>query len=223
MAEFYNACGHFSRLLGRKISVVTQVDVIEFGSKHQVKVNFNATKKATGAKEVYVFHGTRDVNVKSIITEGFKVGGAGVPIANGAAYGNGVYTATGPSTPMGYTHGANKIFLARGLVLNSDISVNDWIIFKSGKQLLPCYVVHFGHDSGAIPTPANASLPPPPLIGVGAALSSTGISLFFHRSNVLVIYCWAVLLYRYLLLFLCWLSYLCFSGWSIWKYLVQIF
>jgi hypothetical protein len=52
MAEFYNACGHFSRLLGQHTSLVTQVDVIEFGSKHAVKVAFNATKKATGAKEV---------------------------------------------------------------------------------------------------------------------------------------------------------------------------
>jgi hypothetical protein len=112
--------------------------------------------------QVYVFHGTKDVNVSSIIAKGFKVGGAGVPIANGiyaylylylnicldtcicifvyifvdiqsyayihiytcvyidmiyvytyiymhigASYGNGVYTATGPSTPMGY--GGNKV------------------------------------------------------------------------------------------------------------------
>jgi hypothetical protein len=31
----------------------------------------------------------------------------------------------------------------------------------------------------------------------------------FYEWNVLGIYCWAVLLYLYLLLFVCWLSYLC--------------
>lgn len=52
LTEFYIACGHFSRLLGHATSIVSQVDVIEFGSKHQVKVAFDATKKAFKGKEV---------------------------------------------------------------------------------------------------------------------------------------------------------------------------
>jgi hypothetical protein len=45
--------------------------------------------------------------------------------------------------------------------------------------------------------------------------SCTGfsLSLFFYGWNILDIYCWAVLLYLYLLLFVCWLSYA--FGWCV--------
>jgi hypothetical protein len=89
--------------------------------------------------------------------QGFKVGGVdpGVPVRHGAAYGNGVYSATGPAIAMGYNGGNNRVILARALVgtqkqqpradaeTDSWVPQKDWMIFKSGQQILPCYVVYF--------------------------------------------------------------------------------
>jgi len=51
-------------------------------------------------EEMRVSHATGTENVLSICLESFKVGGQDVAITNGAAYGQGVYTAKGPRTPM---------------------------------------------------------------------------------------------------------------------------
>jgi hypothetical protein len=106
--------------------------------------------------EVWVFHGCSDpAIVPKIMKEGFKVAGVdpGVPIKNGAAFGNGVYSATGPRTPMGYAQGAGCVILARavkgnhgpgpGTDCDSWCPHSDWLIFKAKEQLLPVYVVHY--------------------------------------------------------------------------------
>jgi hypothetical protein len=51
--------------------------------------------------EEWVFHGTSKDVVLNIVQEGFKIGGKdGIPVRHGASYGEGVYTAGGPATPM---------------------------------------------------------------------------------------------------------------------------
>lgn len=104
-------------------------------------------------KELWVFHGTAEQNIDKIMTAGFKVGGDTVPVQNGAAHGRGVYTATGPMTPMQYSNsgGGNAVVLSkalegtRGRQEQDDCWVprGDWLIFKSGEQLLPTYAVHW--------------------------------------------------------------------------------
>jgi hypothetical protein len=97
-------------------------------------------------ESVWVFHGTPLANISNIMSQGFKVGGHGVPIAHGAAHGHGVYTAMGPDTPIGYGNG-NAVILARALVGNNGADSRrahgDWIIFNSGSQLLPIYVLQW--------------------------------------------------------------------------------
>ena len=143
------------RLLGGAARPVTQVDIYE---SKQVKSAYEQLKGQFAARgfneEIWVFHGTSSAaTVKTICTGGFKVAGqpGGPPIANGAAHGHGVYSATGPQTPMGYGQGSNSVILCLALpgkkgareVDDSWYPNGDWVIFKRGAQLLPKYVVHF--------------------------------------------------------------------------------
>ena len=87
-------------------------------------------------------------NFDRIMTEGFLIGGEGNHRAlNGTAYGKGVYTATGPSTPMGYARTTKAVILARGLEgkpgEHSQRVNKDWLVFRRSDHLLPRYVVHY--------------------------------------------------------------------------------
>jgi hypothetical protein len=88
------------------------------------KQRFEAKRAALAAagkptNEIWVFHGTASQqNIDSIISGGFRVGGVdGHAIANAAVHGNGVYTATGPATPMGGTYAGHtsQVILCRAL------------------------------------------------------------------------------------------------------------
>ena len=94
--------------------------------------------------------------INAIISGGFKVGGSdGIPIANGAAHGNGVYTATGPTTPMqSYAGTTSQVILARALPGQQGARApgggadmwrprRDWAVFADAASLLPVYVVKF--------------------------------------------------------------------------------
>jgi hypothetical protein len=151
--EFNMAVGHFWRLLGSTCTV-KRVDVYESpvvqSAYEKKKSEFSTSRKPV--EEMWVFHGTSPENIQSICLEGFKVGGQGIAIANGAAFGNGVYTAKGPRTPMG-TYGRGKaVILCKALPGKISKIVGegdswapneDWLIFKTAKQLLPVYVLHF--------------------------------------------------------------------------------
>eukprot|EP00965_Chrysotila_dentata_P193705 6175926-Pleurochrysis_carterae.AAC.1 len=87
-----------------------------------------------------------------IMLNGFKVGGVDLPIQNGARFGHGVYTATGPDTPWKYAQDSQCVILARGLkgrsgktdspYFNSWSPQHDWLVFAAPAQLLPVYVIH---------------------------------------------------------------------------------
>mmetsp|Transcript_15238 Transcript_15238/g.28994 ORF Transcript_15238/g.28994 Transcript_15238/m.28994 type:complete len:95 (-) Transcript_15238:145-429(-) len=88
------------------------------------------------------------------MTQGFKIGGRDVEIRNGSVHGQGVYCATGSSTPLSYG-GGQVVILAEALPGHrgategdrtadswTPTSCPDWIIFRSSSQLLPRYVVY---------------------------------------------------------------------------------
>jgi len=155
LAEFNFASGQYMRLLGASARQVRQVDVYESKPVQDAYEQLKAQFSARGLREeIWVFHGNSNEDVvKKICTEGFKVAGrpGGPAIANGAAYGHGVYSAKGPSTPMHYGRGSHSVILALALpgkkgtqeVDDSWYPNGDWVIFKAGSQLLPKYVVHF--------------------------------------------------------------------------------
>lgn len=106
------------------------------------------------AEPIFVFHGTLAANLERIMLEGFKIGGAGVSKINGDTHGTGVYAATGPDTPEAYSRDSTCVILAMALpgmvgqpsARGTDGSDSwrprhDWIVFRSGAQLLPLYVV----------------------------------------------------------------------------------
>ncbi len=160
--EFNQAFGQYTHLLGKvaQENPVKQVDVYE---SLPVQVAYNQCKaqfsKRGFEKEIWVFHGTSSADtVKSICTGGFKVAGqpGGPPIANGAVYGLGIYAATSPHTPMGYGKDNRSVILCLALLgkpgndakqreveEDSWEPKKDWVVFKTGAQLLPKYVVHF--------------------------------------------------------------------------------
>jgi hypothetical protein len=153
-AMHYNqAYAQFTQMLGGQGHTVKAVEWYENPSLEQ-RFNRCKSKLQQNDAEVWVFHGCPDASVvPKIMTEGFKVAGVddGVPIRNGAAYGNGVYTATGPDTPMQYANVAKCVILARAIKgrhggTSSGDSWSphgDWIIFKTKEQLLPVYVVRY--------------------------------------------------------------------------------
>ena len=153
--EFNFAHGQYARLLRGQMKPVKQIDVYdspEVNAKYDAKkAEFHSLKKSTDAW--WVFHGCPTADgTKSICTSGFKVGGQdGHPISNGAAHGQGVYSATGPDTPVGYGRASNSVILCMALVGEQGEQgrgdhwkpSTDWMIFKTSAQLKPKYVVHF--------------------------------------------------------------------------------
>eukprot|EP00961_Rhodomonas_salina_P069051 927172-Rhodomonas_salina.1 len=156
--EFNFAIGNFARLVG-EYKNVTQVDVYESAEVQRVYMEkaeeFAKRKKNDKIRVRWVFHGTESRNIEQICRAGFKVGGSDsrVPVVNGAVYGPGVYTAIGPSTPMGYSRGGSIILCQalpgvtgsdyRDPTIDSWSPKPDWMIFRTAEQLLPKYVLHF--------------------------------------------------------------------------------
>ena len=100
-----------------------RVQKVEYYVNPVLQANFDkkaAEFRAAGKSDdiTWVFHGTALANTPKIMEGGFKVGGKtypdGVfPIANGAVHGQGVYSATGPNTPMGYSRSGQIILVRR--------------------------------------------------------------------------------------------------------------
>jgi hypothetical protein len=63
-----------------------------------------------------VFHGTDKDAIEKIIEEGFKIGGEGVKVRNGRAYGSGVYTAVDPIISIRYSKAGSMMLLSYALL-----------------------------------------------------------------------------------------------------------
>ena len=105
-----------------------QVTQIEYYHNPQLQANFDrkqAEFKKAGKDDTatWIFHGSAAKNIPLIMEGGFKVGGKvyngkKFPVSNGTAHGQGVYSATGPNTPMGYSgsqSSGGQIILAMAL------------------------------------------------------------------------------------------------------------
>ena len=154
--HFNVAAAQFMLLLGGR--TVVRVDYYDNpDTRGRFAAKAAALQRAgRNGERTWVFHGTGGANVPEIMRGGFRVGGSGgVAIAHGAAYGNGVYTATGPRDALSYNGGCNMVILAQGLQGAHSEAVragadswrgkagSDWAIFRTSEQLLPVYVVHF--------------------------------------------------------------------------------
>jgi len=131
--------------------IVNEALRVQFESKRDA---LDAAGKST--REIWVFHGTGSQdNIDFIITDGFRVPPAGEE-TNGARYGQGIYAATGPDTPMSiYARGTRQVILCRALPgrecqgRQADAQVDmwrprsDWVVFADATSLLPVYVVKY--------------------------------------------------------------------------------
>ena len=154
LAEFNFAWAQMQRLMVGRTIQIHQIDVYESPTVERIYEAKRLTKPESN--ELWVFHGTGDAGIDGIMQGGFKVAGrdpGAPPVRHGAAYGHGVYTATGPKYPMVYANsaGTNAVILAKALEGTRGLQGIDdcwaprenWLVFKTGEQLLPKYVVHW--------------------------------------------------------------------------------
>ena len=105
--HFAIAQTQYNVLLGSGAKQVTSVDYYDNPAVKQQYDTCVQQFSAAGkdVNPLWIFHGTAAATVPLIMQHGFKVGGGSgkgaVAVANGSAYGVGVYSATGPGTPMG--------------------------------------------------------------------------------------------------------------------------
>eukprot|EP00730_Choanoeca_flexa_P006340 TRINITY_DN12138_c0_g3_i1.p1 TRINITY_DN12138_c0_g3~~TRINITY_DN12138_c0_g3_i1.p1 ORF type:complete len:618 (+),score=96.54 TRINITY_DN12138_c0_g3_i1:18-1871(+) len=104
--------------------------------------------------EIWTFHGAPLHVHDSILMRGMLIGDKDIPDVNAVCEGHGVYSATSPSTPLGYS-GNGTVFLLRGLQgrigaqEQSDCwhpyrqghPNHDWRIFATKAQVLPTYLI----------------------------------------------------------------------------------
>lgn len=93
-------------------------------------------------------HGTPPENLESIYAKGLLVGGDGVPIAHGAAYGRGVYAANldNPQLSLGFADGSNKLLVCgvlhqearSSLMLHSNGTAK---LVKDSSHVVPLFLV----------------------------------------------------------------------------------
>ena len=108
---------------------------------------------------------TAEENLEKICSQGFKVGGGerGVEVANGAAYGYGVYLGLQPDVSAGYTRGCGKMLLVevfkgqrasgpqRATALDKpdracahyDVENKPFIVAFRPDQVIPRYIVRY--------------------------------------------------------------------------------
>jgi hypothetical protein len=167
--EYLNAKYAFENFVGRQGLRVKAVRLIV---NKPLENRYSAKKKKMAGEcggedkvnEVYIWHGSRQANYDTIMRDGLKVGGvdAGVPVAQGAAYGYGIYSATTPDTPMGYA--SDSQWLLACLAMKGNVSATRgaigqldngkthshapgpafWHIFFTKEQVLPRFLIQYG-------------------------------------------------------------------------------
>jgi len=110
-------------------------------------------RKGDSLQELFVFHGSSPDRLRSIMFEGFLIGGHDVPHKHGAAYGKGVYTSLCPDDAVLYSKGGRAVMMCLALPgLHSEVEEltsdswsprNLWRVFRSPEQLLPMCIVTF--------------------------------------------------------------------------------
>lgn len=138
-----------------------------------------------------LFHGTRAHNVSSIVTAGLVVPGShGVEVANGSAYGVGIYLSSSAEYSVGFSAGEGRLLVCAALPgrctsgtskRHSDcIHPNDiFYVFGNPAQVLPVYCIHFDHSlhHGKLYTAATASGSVVRVMGEALSHGSTTLAL----------------------------------------------
>ena len=121
-------------------------------------------------KHVLAYHGTAQANLASIRGQGLAIGGAGVPVRHGTAYGVGIYTSKTPCTALNYAPDGKVIACA---VCIPDTGFGGGVhefgnimVIKHPALVLPMYLIHFHRGSPHSSAPAtfnpqSLALPPP--------------------------------------------------------------
>jgi len=149
---------------------------------------------AERAEPMMVFHGTSAFNIQGIIEDGLQVPGtfAGVKVANGSAYGVGIYTAASPQ--LGYARDFNyhegevsQMFCCAGISHGAQTKqVSGFTIFFEASLVLPCFLVTFRREA-AKPPPGGARYPYAPRLVSEVPIkqeTSEGSWVTFPRSGL---------------------------------------
>jgi len=96
-----------------------------------------------------VYHGTRVSNIPSIVRKGLLVPGfkSGIPVANGSAYGVGIYTSTDVSVSLSYVRDGSKVLICA--ILNDVSGVSNHgsiLVVKDSSYVLPCFVAEYTNN-----------------------------------------------------------------------------
>eukprot|EP01059_Diplonema_ambulator_P011074 TRINITY_DN21042_c0_g1_i1.p1 TRINITY_DN21042_c0_g1~~TRINITY_DN21042_c0_g1_i1.p1 ORF type:complete len:433 (+),score=95.66 TRINITY_DN21042_c0_g1_i1:72-1370(+) len=144
---------------------------------------------------VMLFHGTDRTNLGGIVKEGLKIPGKGnaVRVANGSAYGVGIYTGAYPSVSIPYSRGSPYVFVCAGLISGrfstSVRQPGSMMVFYDEALVLPCFLVKYTMldvSPKYFPTQTTEwleeiSQPTPPIGASGTASSSPLISDLMAR------------------------------------------
>lgn len=148
---FAMAMTQYSSMMGAAAKTATEPQEVWYLKNETLERRFVERRRQLSPRDtIWVFHGTDLTNVGPIFEDGFKVGGRDISVANGSAFGHGVYTACGPRDPLAY--GRNQVvILAMAVKGRHGVSEGwdswtppsrpDWVVFKSGDQLLPCFAL----------------------------------------------------------------------------------
>lgn len=148
------------RLLGTSSYRVVKVDLLVNPVLWNRYVTFCETHDVL--EERLMFHGTKNVTIPSILSDGFKVGGVDVPMLTGARYGKGVYMSEDPTFALHYVRqvdsDAMETFMDAGskcllfakcavtqdskLIRNSSKELVEQLICAHKEQVLPYYLVY---------------------------------------------------------------------------------
>jgi hypothetical protein len=101
-----------------------------------------------------VFHGTRAEAVAPIVEKGLLVPRPeinGVSVANGSAYGIGVYSAESLSTPVNFSRGSNNVFACLAIASGSGVNSpgNGFHIFGEDHLIVPMLKMSVGSSASS--------------------------------------------------------------------------
>ena len=78
-----------------------------------------------------------------LMTSSHSEGPNPISIANGSAYGVGVYTAKEPSTSDHYARGSGQMLVCAGLCKQASHNAGSIVVFSNEQHVLPCYLVKY--------------------------------------------------------------------------------
>jgi len=147
--EFRIAEGQFLRMRqqrGKKYEIKS-IDVVENEKLREIFEKKREEFRGRGIddKPLLIFHGTPQANIESILRNNFDIS----KIANGRAYGDGVYFSEMPEVSLGFSVDMQSLILCKVLLGSNSKEVRKtkdgaWaVVVPDVNQILPKYVINF--------------------------------------------------------------------------------